>query len=164
MSKKTDKIIEPIDASFDAVATATASHQVAINKHNKNNDLDIKMPPLMAASKQLPLDLGIEVQRDVSGVEMGVLENGIPYLTQRGLAEITGIARNAIQGITKEWEELFAENVLGKDRISFFKDYLFKNGYREPKLYIETIQNGKVHFAYPDVVCMALELTRYGRG
>ena len=41
-------------------------------------------------SPQIPLDLGIEVQKDINGIEMGVLENGIPYLTQRGLATVTG--------------------------------------------------------------------------
>ncbi|WP_240651662.1 hypothetical protein [Serratia microhaemolytica] len=145
MPKKTDEAIEPVNAPL----------QVATHKATKNNKLDGSLSRLVATSKQMPLDLGIEVERDVNGVEMGVLENGISYLTQRGLSEITGISRPAIQGITKEWEELFDEDFLGKDRISFFKDYLFKNGYREPKLYIETTQNGSVHFAYPDVVCMA---------
>ncbi|MFZ6778354.1 hypothetical protein ACO0LD_16130 [Undibacterium sp. Ji83W] len=40
---------------------------------------------VQAIPKQIPLDLGIEVQKDINGIEMGVLENGIPYLTQRGL-------------------------------------------------------------------------------
>ncbi len=31
-----------------------------------------------ATQKQIPLDLGIEVQKDINGVEMGVLDNGIP--------------------------------------------------------------------------------------
>lgn len=105
--------------------------------------------------KQMPLDLGIEVQRDVNGIEMGVLENGIPYLTQRGLSGVVGIARNVIQTITKEWEDHYSDVVLGKDRISFFKNYLFNNGYNEQKLHLETTQNGTVHYAYPDVVCMA---------
>lgn len=154
-TKKTDKIIEPIDGPFDAVAKAVLGPKVASKHTSETNELAHKAPLQVAASKQMPLDLGIEVQRDVNGIEMGVLENGIPYLTQRGLSEITGIARNAIQGLTKEWEDHFGDDILGKDRISFFKDYLFKSGYREPKLHLETIQNGKVHFAYPDVVCMA---------
>jgi len=108
-----------------------------------------------ATQKQITLDLGIEVQRDVNGIEMGVLENGIPYLTQRGLSGVTGVARNAIQTITKEWEDHFDDTVLGKDRISFFKQYLHSKGYNEPKLHLETIQNGTVHYAYPDIVCMA---------
>ncbi|WP_426195035.1 hypothetical protein [Massilia sp. DWR3-1-1] len=109
----------------------------------------------VAALKQMPLDLGIEIQRDVNGIEMGVLENGIPYLTQRGLSGITGIARFAIQGITKEWEDHWNDEVLGKDRISFFKEYLNSKGFNEPKLYLESAQGGVTHFAYPDIVCMA---------
>lgn len=109
----------------------------------------------VATQKQMPLDLGVEVQRDVNGIEMGILENGIPYLTQRGLSEVTGIFRNAIQGITKEWEDHYDDEILGKDRISFFKQYLHSKGYTERKLHVETIQNGVVHFAYPDIVCMA---------
>lgn len=111
--------------------------------------------PQQAAPKQLPLDLSIEVQKDVNGIEMGVLENGIPYLTQRGLSSIVGVARSVIQTITNEWEEHYANPVIGKDRISYFKQYLFSNGYHEQKLFIETVQNGTVHFNYPDVVCMA---------
>ncbi|UXL06452.1 hypothetical protein [Achromobacter xylosoxidans] len=109
----------------------------------------------VAAQKQMPLDLGVEVQRDVNGIEMGVLENGIPYLTQRGLSEVTGIFRNAIQGITKEWEDHYDDEIFGKDRISFFKQYLTSKGYNERKLHVETVQNGVVHYAYPDIVCMA---------
>ncbi|ONN64794.1 hypothetical protein [Herbaspirillum sp. VT-16-41] len=108
-----------------------------------------------AGVKQIPLDLGIEIQKDINGVEMGVLENGMPYLTQRGLAEVTGVARSLIQTITKEWEEHFSDVVIGKDRISFFKRYLAEHGFNEPVLHVETIQAGVVHYAYPDVVCMA---------
>lgn len=112
-------------------------------------------PLQQAAPTQLPLDLGIEVQKDVNGIEMGVLENGIPFLTQRGLAGALGISRNVVQTITKEWEDHYNDTVLGKDRISYFKAYLFNNGYYEEKLHLQTVQNGTTHFAYPDVVCMA---------
>lgn len=108
-----------------------------------------------ATPKQIPLDLGIEVQKDINGIEMGVLENGIPYLTQRGLSGVTGVARSLIQTITKEWEEHYHDEVIAKDRISFFKKYLFANGFTEPTLHLETVQNGTIHYAYPDVVCMA---------
>jgi hypothetical protein len=111
--------------------------------------------PQQAASKQLPLDLGIEIQKDINGIEMGVLENGIPYLTQRGLSGVTGVTRSVIQTITKEWEDHHGDVILGKDRISFFKQYLFSKGFTEPKLHLETVQYGTVHYAYPDVVCMA---------
>lgn len=109
----------------------------------------------VAAQKQIPLDLGIEVQRDVNGIEMGILENGIPFLTQRGLAGATGVSRSVIQAITREWEEHHDDVISGKDRISFFKGYLHSKGYNEPRLHLETVQNGTVHYAYPDIVCMA---------
>ena len=128
---------------------------MAALKPNKNKNLDMKNSLQVAAPKQIPLDLGIEVQKDVNGVEMGVLENGMPFLTQRGLAEVTGVNRSVIQAITKEWEEHYADDVIGKDRISFFKQYLFSNGFNEPAIHLQTVQNGVLHYAYPDIVCMA---------
>lgn len=109
----------------------------------------------VASQKQIPLDLGIEVQKDINGVEMGVLGNGMPFLTQRGLAVVTGVNRSVIQAITKEWEEHYGDELIGKDRISFFKKYLFSNGFKEPSLHLQTVQNGVIHYAYPDIVCMA---------
>ena len=158
MPKKTDQIIEPLDADFDAVAKAVMgpkSSQQAAKKTNKNNDLAVINPLQQAAQKQIPLDLGIEVQKDIGGIEMGVLDNGMPYLTQRGLSVVTGAARSLIQTITKEWEDHFKDAVIGKDRIAFFKQYLFSKGFNEPTLHVETVQNGTIHYAYPDVVCMA---------
>lgn len=60
------------------------------------------------APLQLPLDLGIEVERTIGGVEMGVLQNGIPYLTQTGLAEVAGVARSTVFEVTQEWEAAMA--------------------------------------------------------
>lgn len=109
-----------------------------------------------ATPRQGVLDLGVEVERVVAGVEMGVLENGIPYLTQRGLAEMSGAARSTIQELTQEWEEAQASGVVPRGRMAFFKDYLNRNGYDEPNLFIEIRKGGSPHYAYPDVVCMAL--------
>lgn len=116
----------------------------------------MKKGVLVATSKQFTLDLGVEIQRDVNGIEMGVLENGIPFLTQRGLALATGAHRRAIQDITQEWEDHYDDDTLTKDRISFIRQYLLDRGYTERKLYIETIKDGSPHYAYPDVVCMAI--------
>ncbi|OKH87711.1 hypothetical protein [Thalassospira sp. TSL5-1] len=105
--------------------------------------------------EQYSLDLGIEIEKDIGGIEMGVLQNGIPYLTQRGIANISGAARATIFEITQEWEDKFNDPILDKGRNSFFKDYLFKNGYKENRLFIEISRNGSPYYAYPDVVCMA---------
>jgi hypothetical protein len=34
-------------------------------------------------------------------------------------------------------------------------EYLRGKGFNEPALHVETVQNGSLHYAYPDVVCMA---------
>jgi hypothetical protein len=144
-----------------AIASAAAKKRWADKdsaaplKHNKNKDLDAKSTALAASPKQASLDLGIEIERDIGGVEMGVLENGMPYLTQRGLATITGGARSSIYDIVKEWEERHNDYVSGKERISFFQKYLSEQGFDEPSLHVETVQAGSIHYAYPDVVCMA---------
>lgn len=124
--------------------------------HGKISTLASKNALTPATPRQGVLDLGVEVERVVAGVEMGVLENGIPYLTQRGLAEMSGAARSTIQELTQEWQEAQASGVFPRGRITYFKDYLDKNGYNEPQLYIEIRKDGSPHYAYPDIVCMTI--------
>ncbi|WP_202964532.1 hypothetical protein [Inquilinus limosus] len=130
--------------------------QPATYSGNNINNLSGKAPPQPATPKQLVLDIGIQIQKDVNGIEMGVLENGIPYLTQNGLAKLAGTARSVIYDIAQEWAEHFEDQVLGKDRFAFLRECLSRNGYNEPQLYIETKRDGQVHYAYPDIVCMAV--------
>lgn len=156
---KKPEIIELIHADFDSVVKAVVNPkkatQTAPVKPNKNKDLAANLLVQAAPPKQIPLDLGVEIEKDIGGIEMGILDNGMPYLTQRGLATVTGGARSSLYDITKEWEDRYADAVIGKDRISFFKEYLFTKGFHEPTLHIETVQKGSIHYAYPDVVCMA---------
>lgn len=147
-------IVEPIDASFDDVVDAIV--QPATSKDSKFNQLGGKMARQPATQKQLALDIGVQVQRDVNGIEMGVLENGIPYLTQNGLAGIAGSSRSVIYDIAQEWAERFSDEVIGKGRYAWLRQYLGERGYNEPQLYIETKRGGQVHFAYPDIVCTAI--------
>lgn len=109
-----------------------------------------------ATPVQLKLDLGIEVEKEVGGVEMGVLENGIPYLTQRGLAAMAGAARSTIQELTTEWQQAQTSGVFPRGRMQYFKEYLSSKGFDEPQLFIEITKDGSPHYAYPDVVCMAI--------
>jgi hypothetical protein len=154
MPLKKDDIIQPINATLDAVTEKLVAR--APLKHKENNALTRKNATLRAPPAQSVLDLGIETQKTVNGVEMGVLENGIPFLTQSGLAKLAGAKRGQIYAITQEWEAHYDDDVLAKGRISFLRDYLFKNGYTERKLFIETKKDGSVHYAYPDIVCMAV--------
>ena len=148
------KIIEPIDADFDEVAKAMVPVATPLSK--KNRDLSGNASIEVAGPRQGVLDLGVEVERVVGGVEMGVLENGLPYLTQRGLAEMSGASRKAIFDITQEWEEAQRSGVFPRGRMTFFRDYLSKAGFDELRLYIEIVKDSSPHYAYPDVVCMAV--------
>ncbi|WP_222927447.1 hypothetical protein [Qipengyuania marisflavi] len=147
------KTIEPLDAGFDEVARKMISPATPLI--NKNKALETVSGQSPATPKQLKLDLGIEVERVVGGIEMGVLENGIPYLTQRGLAEMTGAARRSIQEITEEWQEAQTTDVW-RGRMLYFRDYLSKADFDEPRLFIEITKDGSPHYAYPDMVCMAM--------
>ena len=109
-----------------------------------------------ATPAQGVLDLDVEIQRQVNGIEMGVLENGIPYLTQRGLSEISGVPRSVIQSITRDWAETHGQKTFGKDRISHIRSKLLKKGFDEPHLFIKTKKDGSIHYAYPDIVCMII--------
>lgn len=133
-----------------------AASEPATSKRSGDNALAGNVPTKPATPVQGVLDLGIEVQKDINGIEMGVLENGIPYLTQRGLAEISGVPRSVLQDITREWEESHGQEVFGKDRISYLRTKLLEQGFDEPRLYIETKKDGSKHYAYPDIVCMAI--------
>lgn len=148
------KTIEPIDADFDDVAKAMITPATPLSSNS--NNLSVKSSQSPAPPLQLKLDLGIEVEKVVGGIEMGVLENGIPYLTQRGLAEISGAARSTIQELTQEWQIAQETGVWPRGRMQFFRDYLTKAGFDEPRLFIEITKDGSPHYAYPDMVCMAM--------
>jgi hypothetical protein len=49
--------------------------------------------------------LFVEKEIEVDGVGMGVLSDGTPYLTQRGLARMCGVNQNAIFEMTTGWKD-----------------------------------------------------------
>ena len=51
------------------------------------------------------LDLGIYPQTEMRGFGMGVLSDGTPFLTQRGLARLCGVGNAQIGTISAEWNE-----------------------------------------------------------
>ena len=110
-----------------------------------------------APPEQLNLDLGIEVERNVAGIEMGVLENGIAYLTQSGLSEASGAGTATIFDLAAEWERTAGSEVIDPaTRVGWLRTRLAEEGYREPRLFIEVQRNNSPHHAYPDVVCVAV--------
>lgn len=121
-------------------------------KTNKINNLEGKSavpgPPQEPVQQVL---FHVEKQTEIDGVEMGVLENGIPYLTESGLARMCGIDRKVLNRLAAGWEE---ERF--KPRGRQIDQLLAQGGYSEPVLYLESEHRGSKVNAYTEPVCLAL--------
>lgn len=139
--------IEPIKADLEEVAAAMVrptTKPIKINQlAKKGGDSG---PP------QIQEELfHVETQKEINGVEMGVLDNGIPYLTESGLAQMCGIDRKVLNRLAVGWNE---EKL--KERGSAINELLLKSGYTEEGLYLKSELNGSPINAYTEPVCLAL--------
>lgn len=152
---KKDQIIEPIDADFEEVAESIISS----NKPLEELDMEtreIKALPAKTGKKELDprqgvLDLKVERQRDVGGIGMGVLSDGTPFLTGRGLARLVDIENLHIRTISQDWNETPL-----KPRIKGIKDILKKRGITASEAHIEVNDGSRIIHAYPDAICLAV--------
>ncbi|KAF6684012.1 MAG: hypothetical protein ABN483_02925 [Pantoea agglomerans] len=101
--------------------------------------------------EQLDLNLRAIREVEIDGIQMGVLSNGTPYLTMRGLAIMCGVAPSVIQGIAANWP---AERL--KPRGRKIDASLTAQGYNSDQLVIKTKGNGGEVHAYTDAVCMSI--------
>ena len=104
-----------------------------------------------AREVQRELLFHVETQIEHDGVEMGVLDNGSPYLTESGLARMCGIDRKALYRISNDWSEA-KEKPSGK----IINKILNDNGYHEDHLYLKSENKGVTINAYTEPVCMSL--------
>ncbi len=93
----------------------------------------------------------VEKQIEIDGVEMGVLENGVPYLTESGLARMCGIDRKVLNRLAINWTD---EKL--KERGRAINEMLEASSYFEPNLYLKSELNGSEVNAYTEPVCMAM--------
>lgn len=110
----------------------------------------MKKAPKVTAS-QMTLPLTIERELEVDGVGMGVLSDGTPYLTMRGLARLCGVDHAIINRITSGW----SLPVL-RPREQKIKDNLEQQGVRLAQPFLPIPRDGILHHAYPDSFCMAV--------
>ncbi|MDU5476248.1 hypothetical protein [Pantoea sp.] len=106
---------------------------------------------LPSYGEQLDLSLRAVREVEIDGIQMGVLSNGTPYLTMRGLAIMCGVAPSVIQGIAANWP---AERL--KPRGRKIDASLTAQGYNSDQLVIKTKGNGGEVHAYTDAVCMSI--------
>lgn len=103
------------------------------------------------AERQPQLDLVVEKEAEIQGIGMGVLSDGTPFLTQRGLAQLCGVQNAHIGTISSEWNER-----IQKPRISSIKDLLSKHNVSLESPHIECKSGKRKIYAYTDRVCMAI--------
>jgi hypothetical protein len=152
MSKK-DQTVEPIPDKFDNVVETVVTPNKALKEITSNASNIKAMAPKFGSKEitQASLDLGIEVEREVDGIGMGVLGDGTPYLNQRGLAALVGVQNAHIGTISSQWSEDPA-----KPRIEAIKKILEKAGYYAPSAHIAVPVKGVDHYCYPAEVCLAI--------
>ena len=130
---------------------STIKSKAATYNTSNNNGLSVKLPVKVATPQEvLDLDLGIEKQIEIDGVGMGVLSDGTPFLTGRGLARLAGVVHKAVQDIATEWvSDEFP-------RTKKIREILQSHGDPCESPYIEIKQRSGSFYAYPDTVCIAV--------
>jgi hypothetical protein len=111
----------------------------------------IVTPQYRPAGHQAQLKLFPVTEIEVDGIQMGVLSDGSPYLTLRGLARMCGIDHTALLRLANNWEE-----EKSKPRGKKLQELLAGQGHSGDALYLRTDgPNGETH-AYTDAACMAI--------
>jgi hypothetical protein len=110
-----------------------------------------KAGTVIATGTQLGLDLEIIAEKEIDGVGMGVLNDGTPFLSLRGLARMTGVDNANLVRITEEWVE-----ATPKPRVSRIKELIREQGYDDTTAFIAIERKGTLVHAVPDAVCMAV--------
>ncbi len=106
---------------------------------------------LVITPQQLNLDLQIAAEKEVDGVGMGVLTDGTPFLTLRGLSRMCGVDNAAIVRMTASWQE----NPL-KPREKKIRELVRAQGADDSVAFFAVEKGGTIHHAVPAAVCMAV--------
>ena len=128
----------------------------SLEEELSTKDQKIKELPTNSAKKELTpiqgeLDLKIECERDVGGVGMGVLSDGTPFLTGRGLARLLDIENLHVRTISQDWNDESQ-----KPRIKAIKNILAKRGITAEAAHIEIKDGSRTVHAFPDAICLAV--------
>ena len=117
---------------------------------NDSNNLNSILYSKKINPAQGNLPLSVQKQGEFDGIVMGILEDGTPYLTQRGLAHICGVENAHIGTLDTQWND-------DKPRIRKVRENLLSRGVEIPvQPSIKVMQGRREVNAYPDTVCIAV--------
>jgi len=105
----------------------------------------------IAIPSQIELPFKSFKHLEVEGIPMGVLNNGTPYLTGRGLARLCGINNAVVVRLSTNWDD---EKT--KPRGQRIAELLRGQGFTREQLFLETLEDSQKVHAYTDDVCMAV--------
>src|ERR1700731_789871 len=120
-------------------------------KANKISILAPKQGSKEITPSQGALRLEIEMDAERNGIGMGVLNDGTPYLSQRGLAVLCGVQNAHIGTISSQWNEPDQ-----KPRIAAIKAILAKAGDTAAVAHVELWHKGTLNYCYPNEICLAI--------
>ena len=140
--------IDPINTTFEKMVDLVAFSPN--KKYNKNMILTPKSTDLVPPPLQGEL-FKVEKQVEINGIEMGVLENGLPFLTESGLSRMCGIDRKALNRLASNWTE-----EKSKPRGSKIDAMLSELGFEGETLYLQSTHKGSTINAYSEPVCLGL--------
>ncbi|WP_042776644.1 hypothetical protein [Sinorhizobium fredii] len=106
---------------------------------------------LSASTAQISFDLEIVAEKEIDGIGMGVLKNGTPFLTLRGLARMCGVDHSMIVRMTAQWQD-----VPLKPREQRIREIMRARGADDSVAFIAAVKDGTIHHLVPDSVCMAV--------
>ncbi|TYL94095.1 hypothetical protein FXB40_19920 [Bradyrhizobium rifense] len=110
-----------------------------------NNDLPV------TTEQQLRLDLQVAAEGEFDGVGMGVLSDGTPFLTIRGLARMCGVDHAAIVRITADWTVKPP-----RPREQKIRELVRAQGADDSTAFMAVVKNGTINHIVPAAVCMAI--------
>lgn len=93
----------------------------------------------------------VATQKEINTIDMGVLDNGIPFLTELGLSRIAGINRSMLRRLSADWAK---EKT--KPRGQKIQELLEQRGCKENYLFLYSMQNEKEIDVYHEYACMAI--------
>lgn len=82
---------------------------------------------------------------------MGVLNDGTPFLTQRGLAVLCGVENAHIGTISSQWCD-----TVPKPRINKIRDILARNGHQLHEAHVHVRIGGRTVYAYREEISLAV--------
>lgn len=138
--------------------TEKITSQPVGGEFSKNKDLQEKnafqpVTPLLSIFKDKAFHICKEKEFD--GIAMGVLDNGIAYLSARGLAKACGVSLATMQDFYEKWNKKLDSATNDDKQATYIRDSLKEKNYADKELYIVIEDEQGVKYAFPEPVCMA---------